>query len=165
MEVGELKHYGVLGMKWGVRRYQPYPDGKKKGKEIGEAAQKARAEKLQQHYNKASTKLDKIDKKYKKKQEEANKMYSKAEKQLFGFFGSKERGAKAFAKASEIQYKANKIAYQGKKWYEAMENSFGQSYIRDLDPVAIKKGNEFVMRIQNNSAAMYNESLVRRLSS
>lgn len=34
---GELYHYGVKGMKWGIRRYQPYGQGysKSTGKFIG----------------------------------------------------------------------------------------------------------------------------------
>ena len=31
----ELYHYGIKGMHWGIRRFQPYPDGSVNGKFIG----------------------------------------------------------------------------------------------------------------------------------
>ena len=42
LEQNELYHHGILGMHWGVRRFQPYPsDYKGDGKYVGKKMEKA----------------------------------------------------------------------------------------------------------------------------
>lgn len=98
----ELKHYGVLGMKWGVRR--------------GKAAKA---------YAKAGKKLEKIDKKYEKKLAKAMKKSANADRLLSKRNPwAKGKGQREEIRAKKEAAKVSRYAQQGTKWVKSMEKAF-----------------------------------------
>ena len=115
----ELKHYGVIGMKWGVRR--------------GKTAQA---------YAKASKKLQKLDNKVEKAKKKNRKWMQKAEDRQYGFTLPVLR-ASARNKARKTSYKVAKATRKAHKFYEKMDKVFKKSEMKSLSQEHIAMGKRY----------------------
>lgn len=190
----ELYHYGVLGMKWGVhktyaakrkaerylwknmdsrgflkyKKTDPrYIANERKYDElypkIGERAAKVAS--------KSKTHLEKVNAKYLKAQQKADAKYHRAEQKANSLFATKRSADKAFRKAAKAQYKANRVAYKGKRFYEELTKATHLSrsnrknkhekrsiFYNQIDQETRKLGEEFIKRVAMQSKAMYANS-------
>lgn len=105
----ELYHYGVVGMKWGVRRAT-----KKLNKATTKEQRDKAIAKLQKHRTKATAKIDKLNKKLPPLKDDryAQKLKAKsakAKRKATRWFTSEERAQKLLTKAMKLDAKSDAI--------------------------------------------------------
>ena len=127
----ELKHYGVLGMKWGVRR--------------GKTAKA---------YQKASKKLKKLDDRVTEAENEVIKRSAKYDSALSSRFASTRRQEKAHRKVTEAAAGYRKSLRKANKWYKSMESTFANTDIK-LNSEQVKQGKKYLQNLSMDSLIHY----------
>lgn len=123
----ELYHYGVKGMKWGVRR-----DPSKA-------------------YVKASKKRANLEKKYAKTTKKLYKASSKlatAQRRYSGWgLTSNQTLLKRTKQVARYGRRQEKLERKLNKWMDAMSETFDKKTIKQVSPEARKRGEDYVNRV------------------
>lgn len=127
-----LEHYGVLGMKWGVRK-DP-----------------------QRAYSKSISKLGTLDKKAAKKRYKAERKLAKAEKSLYKaertgsdakYAKLNRKGRKLKAKSAKLNYKAAKYEKRARKWVSQMNKTFEGVKVSDISAEQRSLGKRYCLEL------------------
>ena len=158
-----LAHYGVLGMKWGVRKNpsRAYARSVKKADSLERKAAVLTdvGSSFAYDASKAKYKVRKLNAKATKARRKASKAsrkgnYAKAGK-LLNRADRLERKADRFAaKETNADYlsakrkkKARKLTKKRDKWLAAMETNFSTVRLQDLDPEVRERGKKYLYTI------------------
>ena len=169
-ESEELKHYGVLGMRWGVHKARYYERQARKyanwyetktgiadknaSLELFSKYEKRRQAVVDKLRKKSTEKLEKYHSAYKKKQLAADRKYASAQRKEYGILANRTKAGELYGKADKRQYKANRVAYKGKRFYDEMVRAYKDVGI-DMDSDTAKLGKDLVDRIEHESITYY----------
>lgn len=158
-ESGEhLQHYGVKGMRWGVRRAT-----KKLSKATSDDTKRSAVKTLQKHHAKGSAKIEKLKKKEPKLQAKADKAVvkydtkaaklkakaAKKRKKMGGTFTSTKKAEKLYVKAMRLEAKAQTLTTKSEKAKskvqanKTMQEAFKRE-IKNIDSALVKKGRAYI---------------------